>query len=217
MSAAHGSTVARNDRVVCTRTEGRMRIITLNRHETRNAVNMLITQSLERAMMELDQRPELRAGALRVSARTSEPAWISRPSQAEKGRGFPECASAISRNVGRANPRLQSSKAPPCLVGSSSPRSATTIVASGSAYFGLPGVGRMLVASTGGLLPLQHRLSRGLAMELVPTGRRTRAAESGRLSPLVTPPLSVPYKLGGSLKQAKTHRSRYRTQTGPSR
>lgn len=154
MSTSHGSTVAGDESVVQTRSEGRILIITLNRPEARNAVNLAVAQGLERAMKELDQRPELRVAVLAgVGAHFCAGMDLNgfasgeRPWLPESGfSGLVECRPT--------KPLIAAVEGGALAGGLGLALACDIIIASESTFFGLSEVGRGLVAAAGGLLRL---------------------------------------------------------------
>ena len=148
---------------------GRALIITINRPESRNAVNFAVSQGLADAADELDSSPELSVAVLTGSggnfcAGMDLKAFAAGEQVAIPGRGmgFTECPPAkpiISAVEGFA------------LAGGTELVLATDlVVASTTAKFGIPEVKRGLVAGGGGLLRLPQRLPYQKALELALTG-----------------------------------------------
>lgn len=184
--------------VVETRVEGPILIVTINRPEARNAINHAVAQGLEQAMSELDQRPTLRVGILtgagaHFCAGMDLKAFANgdRPWMPESGFG-----GLVERRPHK--PLLAAIEGGALAGGLELALACDIIVASREAFFGLPEVSRGLVAAAGGLLRLQHRVPRGLAMELALTGRRmnaTEAANAGLVTRLVDSRTALPAAL----------------------
>lgn len=175
---------------VCTRVDGPLLIITIDRPEARNAVNLAVAQGLAAALAELDRRPELKVGVLtgaggnfcagmdlKAFAKGEQP-WLA-------GLGFAGMTEAPPRK-----PLIAAVEGFALAGGFEITLACDLIVASRSARFGLPEVKRGLVAAAGGLLRLPRRLPYHLAMELALTGRQLTAEEAqvhGLLNRLVEP------------------------------
>lgn len=149
--------------------QGRTLIITINRPESRNAVNLAVSQGLADAVDELDNSPELSVAVLtgaggNFCAGMDLKAFAAGEVVAIPGRGIgfteqPPRKPLIAAVEGYA------------LAGGTEVVLATDlVVASKSAKFGIPEVKRGLVAAGGGLLRLPHRIPYQKALELALTG-----------------------------------------------
>lgn len=175
---------------VHTRTVGALLVITINRPEARNAVNMAVAQGLQEALAELNDRSDLRVGVitgaggnfcagmdLKAFARGERP-WIA-------GAGFAGFTEAFPKK-----PLIAAVEGYALAGGFEIVLACDMIVASHAASFGLPETRRGLVAAAGGLLRLPGRFPYHLAMEMALTGREISAAEAhghGLLNRLVEP------------------------------
>lgn len=145
-------------------------VITINRPEARNAVNLAVAQGIARAIDALDARPDLRVGILTGAGGT----FCAGMDLKAFARG------EVGKLAGRGFAGL--TQAPPCKPllaavegfavggGFELALACDLIVASSAARFGLPEVKRGLVANAGGLLRLPRQLPHRLALELVLTG-----------------------------------------------
>ncbi|MGH3525258.1 MAG: crotonase/enoyl-CoA hydratase family protein [Mycobacterium sp.] len=149
--------------------QGRTLIITINRPEVRNAVNLAVSQGLADAVDELDANPELSVAVLtgaggNFCAGMDLKAFAAGEQVAIPGRGIgfteqPPRKPVIAAVEGYA------------LAGGTEVVLATDlVVASKTAKFGIPEVKRGLVAAGGGLLRLPHRIPYQKALELALTG-----------------------------------------------
>ena len=164
--------------VVQTRAEGALLVITIDRPEARNAVNMAVAQGIAAALAELDARAELSVGVitgagghfcagmdLKAFAQGERP-WIA-------GAGFAGITEAATRK-----PLIAAVEGYALAGGCEIALACDLIVASESARFGLPEVRRGLVAAAGGLMRLPRRLPYHLAMEIALTARQFSAKEA---------------------------------------
>ena len=167
----------------------RVLLITINRPEAKNAVNLAVSQGLADAMDRLDADPGLSVGVL-------------------TGAGGSFCAGmdlkAFARGErcdidGRGLGFTQSPPAKPLIAavegyalagGTEVALSCDLIVAANNSAFGIPEVKRGLVAAGGGLLRLPRRIPYQIAMELALTGdplSAKRAHELGLVNCLAEP------------------------------
>jgi enoyl-CoA hydratase len=154
---------------ILTERQGRILVITINRPESRNAVNLAVSQGLADAVDELDENPDLSVAVLtgaggNFCAGMDLKAFSAGEIVAIPGRGIgfterPPRKPIIAAVEGYA------------LAGGTEVVLATDlVVASKSAKFGIPEVKRGLVAAGGGLLRLPHRIPYQKALELALTG-----------------------------------------------
>ncbi|MEU1981114.1 crotonase/enoyl-CoA hydratase family protein [Nocardia sp. NPDC019395] len=159
---------------------GRTLVITINRPDARNAVDLAVSQGLADAMDELDDSPELSVAVLTGSggnfcAGMDLKAFAAGeyPYIPGRGMGFterPPRKPIISAVEGFA------------LAGGTELVLATDlVVASRTAQFGIPEVKRGLVAGGGGLLRLQQRIPYQKALELALTGENFTAEQGATL------------------------------------
>ncbi len=174
---------------ILTERRGRVLVITINRPDSRNAVNLAVSQGLADAVDELDESADLSAAVItgaggNFCAGMDLKAFAAGEIVAIPGRGIgfterPPRKPLISAVEGYA------------LAGGTEVVLATDlVVASRSAKFGIPEVKRGLVAAGGGLLRLQKRIPYQKALELALTGDSFTAeqAEAWGFVNLVTEP-----------------------------
>jgi len=160
--------------------DGPLWVVTISRPQARNAIDMSVARGLERAMAELDERPDLRVAILtgaggnfcagmdlKAFAKGERP-WLP-------GTGF---AGLVQRPPGK--PLIAAVEGYALAGGLEIALACDLLVASRSARFGIPEVRRGLAAAAGGLMRLPMRVPRALAMELALTGRHMGADEAWR-------------------------------------
>ncbi len=156
--------------------QGRILIITINRPEARNAVNLAVSQGLADAVDELDGNDDLSVAVItgaggNFCAGMDLKAFAAGELVAIPGRGIgfterPPRKPIISAVEGYA------------LAGGTEVVLATDlVVASRTAKFGIPEVKRGLVAGGGGLLRLPRRIPYQKALELALTGESFTAEQ----------------------------------------
>jgi enoyl-CoA hydratase len=161
---------------ILTERKGRILVITINRPESRNAVNLAVSQGLADAVDELDENPDLSVAVLtgaggNFCAGMDLKAFAAGEAVAIPGRGIgfterPPRKPIIAAVEGYA------------LAGGTEVVLATDlVVASKSAKFGIPEVKRGLIAAGGGLLRLPHRIPYQKALELALTGESFTAEQ----------------------------------------
>ncbi|MTE16953.1 crotonase/enoyl-CoA hydratase family protein [Nocardia sp. CT2-14] len=169
---------------------GHVMIITINRPQARNAINLAAAQGLERAIdsyeADADARIAILTGAggyfsagmdLKAAARGEMPIT-------EK-RGILGIVSQPPRK-----PLIAAVEGPALAGGCELALTADLIVAASDSTFGIPEVKRGLVAVGGGVLRLSQRIPRAVAMELALTGdpiTAARAAEIGLINQVAAP------------------------------
>lgn len=168
---------------------GKVVLITLNRPEARNAINLETAQALAQALDEFDADPSIAVGVL-TGANNTFCAGMDLKAFAKTGqrpyvddRGF---AGICERPP--AKPLIAAVEGY-CLAGGFEiALSCDLIVAADSANFGLPEVKRGIVPGSGGMVRLPSRIPYHMAMEMVLTGGMypaARMAELGLVSRLV--------------------------------
>lgn len=161
---------------ILTERRGRVLVITINRPDARNAVNLAVSQGLADAVDELDEDADLSVAVVtgaggNFCAGMDLKAFAAGEVVAIPGRGIgfterPPRKPLISAVEGYA------------LAGGTEVVLATDlVVASRSAKFGIPEVKRGLVAAGGGLLRLQKRIPYQKALELALTGESFTAEQ----------------------------------------
>lgn len=170
---------------------GKVMLITLNRPEARNAINLETAQALAQALDEFDADPSIAVGVL-TGANNTFCAGMDLKAFAKSGqrpyvgdRGF---AGICERPP--AKPLIAAVEGY-CLAGGFEiALSCDLIVAANSANFGLPEVKRGIVPGSGGMVRLPSRIPYHMAMEMVLTGGMypaSRMAELGLVSRLAEP------------------------------
>jgi enoyl-CoA hydratase len=157
-------------------------VITLNRPEARNAVNLALAEGIAAGLDELDSDDGLSVGVITGAGGgfcagmdlkafvTGERPWVG-------DRGFAGIVQRASRK-----PLIAAIEGFAVAGGFEVALACDLIVASTGAKLGIPEVKRSLVAAGGALLRLPQRMPYGLAMELALTGDNItaeRAAELG--------------------------------------
>src|SRR3954463_4530739 len=165
-------------------------VITLNRPEARNAVNLALAEGIAAGLDELDSDDALSVGGITGAGGffcagvgpqafvTGERPWVG-------DRGFAGIAQRASRK-----PLIAAVEGFALAGGFEIALSCDLIVASREARFGIPEVKRSLVAAAGALLRLPKRIPYHLAMELALTGEpisAERAHEIGIVNRLAEP------------------------------
>jgi enoyl-CoA hydratase len=160
-------------------------IITLNRPDRRNAVNAEVGNLLVAAVERLDADPALRAGVLTANG----PTFCAGMDLKEFGStGAPPRGLFKFVRRGSAKPLVAGVRGQAYAGGLEMALTCDVIVASRSASFGLPEVGRGLIAGAGGLYRLPRKVGEGLANLMALTGDpidAERAARAGLVSVLV--------------------------------
>jgi len=165
-------------------------VITLNRPEARNAVNLPLAEGIAAGLDELDADDGLSVGVLTGAGGffcagmdlkafvTGERPWVG-------DRGFAGIVQRASRK-----PLIAAVEGFAVAGGFEIALACDLIVAAQGAKFGIPEVKRSLVAAGGALLRLPQRMPYGVAMELALTGdtiTAERASELGVVNRLAEP------------------------------
>jgi enoyl-CoA hydratase len=179
---------------VLTERRGGVLLITLNRPDARNAVNLAVAEGIARALDELDADRELTVGVLTGAGGgfcsgmdlkafvTGERPWVG-------DRGFAGIVQRASRK-----PLIAAIEGFAVAGGFEVALACDLIVAARGAKLGVPEVKRSLVAAAGALLRLPRRMPYGIAMELALTGdpiTAERAYELGVVNRLTEPGAAV--------------------------
>lgn len=177
-----------------TERRGNVLLITLNRPEARNAVNLPLAEGIAAALDELDGDDALSVGVLTGAGKgfcagmdlkafvSGERPWVG-------DRGF---AGIVRR--GPVKPLIAAVEGFAVAGGLEVALACDLIVAARGAKLGIPEVKRSLVAAGGALLRLPRRIPYHLAMELALTGDpilAERAAELGLVNRLAEPGTAV--------------------------
>lgn len=180
---------AQNAPVLTERRDGVL-LITLNRPEARNAINLALAEGLAAALEELDADNALSVGVLTGAGKgfcagmdlkafvAGERPWVG-------DRGF----AGITRR-GPVKPLIAAIEGFAVAGGLEVALACDLIVAARGAKLGIPEVKRSLVAAGGALLRLPRRVPYHVAMELALTGdpiAAERAAELGLVNRLAEP------------------------------
>jgi enoyl-CoA hydratase/carnithine racemase len=187
--AAETDTTQHADAVLTERRDGVL-LITLNRPDARNAVNLAVAEGIAGALDELDADRELTVGVLTGAGSgfcagmdlkafvTGERPWVG-------DRGFAGIVQRASRK-----PLVAAVEGFAVAGGFEVALACDLIVAARGAKLGIPEVKRSLVAAGGALLRLPRRMPYGLAMELALTGdpiTAERAHELGVVNRVTEP------------------------------
>jgi len=174
--------------VLLTETHGRVRLITLNRPEARNAINSELGLALVAAIRELDSDDGLTAGVLTGAGRGFS-AGMDLKSFASEGppKGF-----GAFLQEGSQKPLIAGVEGFALAGGLEIALTCDLIVAARGVKIGIPEVNKGLFAAGGGLFRLPNRVPYGVAMEMALTsdpisaeqaheiGLVTRLAEPGQ-------------------------------------
>jgi enoyl-CoA hydratase len=167
--------------------DGEVLVVTIDRPEARNAVNLAVAEGIAAALDRLDEDEALRAGILTGAGGTfcagmDLKAFVAGERPYVGDRGF----AGITQRAAR-KPLIAAVEGWALAGGFEVALSCDLIVAARDARFGIPEVKRGLVAAGGALLRLPRRIPYHLAMELALTGEpigAERAAELGIVSRL---------------------------------
>jgi enoyl-CoA hydratase len=184
---------------VLTERRGNVLLVTLNRPDMRNAVNLPLAQGIAAALDELDGEDSLSVGVITGAGKgfcagmdlkafvTGERPWVG-------DRGF----AGIVRRAS-AKPLIAAVEGFAVAGGLEVALACDLIVAARGAKLGIPEVKRSLVAAGGALFRLPRSLPYNVAMELALTGDpilAERAAELGLVNRLAEPGGAVEVALG---------------------
>jgi len=158
------------DQPVLTERRDNVLLVTLNRPDARNAVNLALAEGVAAALDELDADDGLRVGILTgagsgFSAGMDLKAFVTGERPWVGDRGFAGIVQRASRK-----PLIAAIERFAVAGGLEVALACDLIVAGRSAKLGVPEVKRSLVAAGGALLRLPRRVGHGTAMELVLTG-----------------------------------------------
>jgi enoyl-CoA hydratase/carnithine racemase len=163
-------------------------VITINRPQAKNALNLRVATGIRDAVDELDADSDLRVGVLTgaggvFSAGMDLKAFLRGESPSFEGRGLCGITETPPRK-----PMVAAVEGWALAGGFELMLACDLVVASRSARFGVPEVKRSLVAAAGGALLLSRRLPQALALELLLTGDpidAERAAQIGLVNRVV--------------------------------
>jgi enoyl-CoA hydratase len=194
LSAAMNHTDQADDAPVLTERRDGVLLITLNRPNARNAINLPVAEGIAAALDELDGEDSLSVGVLTGSGKgfcagmdlkafvSGERPWVG-------DRGF---AGIVRR--GPVKPLIAAIEGFAVAGGLEVALACDLIVAARGAKLGIPEVKRSLVAAGGALLRLPRSLPYNAAMEMALTGNpitAERAAELGLVNRLAEPGAAV--------------------------
>ncbi|ANY15114.1 crotonase/enoyl-CoA hydratase family protein [Bordetella pseudohinzii] len=166
-------------------------IITVNRPDAKNAINLEAAQAMAAAIDQLDARDDIRIGILTGAGGTfSSGMDLKAFAQSGQrplipGRGF----AGLNERPPK-KPLIAAVEGYALAGGCELALACDLIVAAGNAKFGLPEVKRGLVAGSGGMLRLPRRLPYHVAMEIILTGEMLgaeRAYQLGLVNRLAEP------------------------------
>ncbi|WP_018335470.1 crotonase/enoyl-CoA hydratase family protein [Actinomycetospora chiangmaiensis] len=169
-------------------------LITLDRPRKRNAIDGAMSRAVAAALDDLDADPTLAVGVLTGAGGTfcsgmDLRAFLDGDAPEVPGRGFGGLTQAPP-----AKPLIAAVEGFALAGGCELVLACDLVVASSEAVFGLPEVGIGLIAGSGGLLRLPHRVPRAVATELALTGDRFSAVDAhgwGLVNRLVDPGSAV--------------------------
>ena len=157
---------------------GFVQLVTINRPEARNAVNLAVAQGIAAAMEELDASDELRVGVLTGAGGVfcsgmDLKAFLKGEVPHVEGRGFGGLTTTPPRK-----PLIAAVEGYALAGGCELMLACDLVIAGESARFGTPEVGRGLVAAAGAAMLLPERLPYVLAMEVLLTGEPIAAPKA---------------------------------------
>jgi enoyl-CoA hydratase len=173
---------------VLTESKDGVLIITINRPEARNAVNLAVAEGIAAAVDKLDNDADLRIGILRGAEGTfcagmDLKAFLAGESPSIEGRGFAGLVEAPP-----SKPLIGALEGYVLAGGLELSLACDLTVAAESAMFGIPEVKRGLVAAGGGVVKMPRMMPRRFAMEMALTGdpvSAQRAYELGLVNRVV--------------------------------
>ncbi len=197
-----------SDEVLYTAEDG-IAVITINRPKARNAVNAAVAARIAEALDDVDARKDVNVAIITGAGGTfcagmDLKAFMKGEVPVVEGRGFGGFAER-----GPKKPLIAAVEGYALAGGFEAVLACDLVVAAEDAEFGIPEVKRGLVAGAGGLLRLQHRIPRNIAMEFALTGDfvgAQRLAELGLVNQVTGS--------GGALEGAKALAARI-TPNGP--
>lgn len=159
-------------------TEG-VAVITIDRPEVRNAIDLPTAREIAEALDAVDERDDIRAAVLTGAGSIFSAGMDLKALNATGERPIHETRGGFGI-VGRQTekPLIAAVEGKALGGGFEIALACDLIVAAADAQFGLPEVKRGMVATAGGVLRLPRRLPRNVAMELVLTGEPMTAAEA---------------------------------------
>ncbi|PWV51258.1 crotonase/enoyl-CoA hydratase family protein [Nocardiopsis sp. L17-MgMaSL7] len=197
-----------SDEVLYTAEDG-VAVITINRPKAKNAVNAAVAARIAEALDDVDARKDVNVAIITGAGGTfcagmDLKAFMQGEVPVVEGRGFGGFAER-----GPRKPLIAAVEGYALAGGFEAVLACDLVVAADDARFGIPEVKRGLVAGAGGLLRLQHRIPRNIAMEFALTGDFVGA---GRLAELGL--VNQVTESGGALEGARALAARI-TPNGP--
>lgn len=171
--------------VVLAERQDHVMVVTLNRPEARNAVNLEVTTLVGEALEEADQNPDVwvvvvtGAGDKAFCAGADLKAVARGEAFFPEGRGHWGFAGYVSHHISK--PTIAAVNGFALGGGTEITLASDLAVASETAYFGLPEVKRGIIAGAGGAFRLAAQLPAKTAMELLLTGDAVDADTAQRL------------------------------------
>ncbi len=161
-----------------TEVRGNVLVMTMNRPEARNAMDLATSQAIAAALDELDARDDLRLGIITGGGGTfcsgmDLKGFLRGERPSVEGRGFGGLTERPPRKV-----LIAAVEGYALAGGFELVLACDLIVASKAAKFGLPEVKRGLVASAGGLMRMPRRVPFHIAMEYALTGEMLGAEQA---------------------------------------
>ena len=156
---------------------GRVLVITLNRPESRNAINTELAEGLVRAIDELDGDDGLTVGVLTGAGS----GFCSGMDLKAFAAGQPPTGFMAFLENGSTKPLIAAIERFAVAGGLEVALTCDLVVAAGGARLGIPEVAVGLFAAGGGLFRLPHRLPYGVAMEMALTGEPITAEQAHEL------------------------------------
>lgn len=168
--AAAERTSEASDQPVLVESDDGVQVVTINRPESRNAINTAAAEAIAEAMDELDERDDLVAGVITGAgggfcAGMDLKAFLAGERPSPEGRGF---AGLVEKPPEK--PLIAAVEGAAVGGGFEIALACDLVVAARGAKFGLPEVKRGLIAAGGGVLRLAERVPYHLAMEWVLSG-----------------------------------------------
>jgi enoyl-CoA hydratase len=170
--------------------EGDVLVLTLNRPERRNAINLALAHAIAAALEAFDADDDLRVAVLTGAGKGFCSGMDLKGFSEGESPSLPERGFAGLAQRPPAKPLIAAVEGFAVAGGCEIALACDLIVAAEDARFGLPEVKRGLIASAGGLIRLPQRIPYHWAMELALTGESlgAQAAERHGLVNRVVPP-----------------------------
>jgi enoyl-CoA hydratase/carnithine racemase len=160
---------------------GHVSVLTLNRPEARNAINLATAQALDAALTEAEHDADVLAIVLTGAEDKAFSAGMDLKAFARGEMPFTEHGFAGITRRHLRTPLICAANGSAFAGGFEVVLSCDLVVAADHALFGLPEVQRGLFAGAGGLLRLPRRIPRAIATEMALTGEPITAARAYEL------------------------------------